>query len=545
MKKSLLSLFCLLSFSLFCSAEYVSKVWHGDLGNGKYKNPIIYADYSDPDVCVGSDGYYMTASSFNCVPGLPILFSKDLVNWKLIGHAVQKLVPEKVFNKVQPGNGVWAPSIRFHNNEYYIYWGDPDHGIYMVKTSDPRSSWSDPVLVKKGKGLIDTCPLWDKDGKVYLSFALAGSRAALKSVLCMTELNSEGTKAIGEAKIIYDGHKDNPTIEGTKMYKYKNKYYIFSPAGGVPYGWQEVLRADSPWGPWEAKTVMAQGKTKINGPHQGAWIHTEYGEDWFINFQDVGVVGRIVHLNPMKWLKNGWPVIGLDPDGDGVGEPVSEYKKPITDKVYPVETPVENDDFNNVNLGLQWQWPANGNFKYYFIDAKDGILRLFSHYTSSYSEDTGKKGNLWLVPNLLLQKMPAPDFTATAKVKFIPEERALKEKAGLVLMGKSYSAIVIERSGDGYVLKQNVCKRADKGRAEQTLASVNIKKPEVYLRIKVKGGNKCRLYYSTNGKFYKSLGSESEVLEGQWIGAKIGFFCTRGVKYKDGGHLDVYSFVID
>ena len=267
MKKAFV-LMLALSLTLSLSAQYVSKVWQADQGRN-YQNPIIYADYSDPDVCVGEDGFYMTASSFNCVPGLPILYSTDLVNWTIVGHALQMLVPEEHFNLPQHGNGVWAPAIRYHNNQYYIYWGDPDFGIYMVKTDNPRGQWQEPVLVKAGKGLIDACPLWDEDGRAWLSFAFAGSRRGLKSVLLMTEMTPDGTKAIGQARIIYDGHRDNPTIEGTKLYKYQGRYYIFSPAGGVATGWQEVLRADDPFGPWEAKTVMAQGKTDNNGPHQG------------------------------------------------------------------------------------------------------------------------------------------------------------------------------------------------------------------------------------------------------------------------------------
>ena len=123
------------------TAQYRSEVWCPDNGDGTYTNPVINADYSDPDVCVGPSGedYYMTASSFQCVPGLPILHSQDLVNWEIAGHALKELYtgfPELTahFSSVQHGNGVWAPSIRWHNGEYYIYWGDPDYGVFMVKT---------------------------------------------------------------------------------------------------------------------------------------------------------------------------------------------------------------------------------------------------------------------------------------------------------------------------------------------------------------------------------------------------------------------------
>src|SRR5947208_9942877 len=134
-------------------------LWAGDNGDGTYKNPILNLDYSDPDVTrVGAD-YYMTASSFSAVPGLPILHSKDLVNWKLVNHAIQRLSPEDVFSKPQHGGGVWAPSIRFHDGLFYIYYSDPDRGIYVTTVRDPLGKWSEPTLVKAAKGWIDPCPL--------------------------------------------------------------------------------------------------------------------------------------------------------------------------------------------------------------------------------------------------------------------------------------------------------------------------------------------------------------------------------------------------
>src|SRR3954463_11591124 len=141
---------------------YVSKVWVADQGDGTYKNPVLHADYSDPDAIRVGDDFYLTASSFNAAPGLPILHSKDLVNWQLINYVFKRQKPLDVFAKPQHGGGVWAPSIRFHDGEYYIFYPDPDFGIYMTKTKDPAGAWSEPVLVKAGKGLIDPCPLWDE-----------------------------------------------------------------------------------------------------------------------------------------------------------------------------------------------------------------------------------------------------------------------------------------------------------------------------------------------------------------------------------------------
>jgi beta-xylosidase len=240
-----------LTVVVFTGATAQSPVWVPDMGNGSYKNPVIHADYSDPDVCrVGGD-YYLVSSSFNATPGLPILHSKDLVNWKILGHALKRQPPFSHFETVQHGNGVWAPSIRYHDGEFWIYYPDPDFGIYLVKAKNAEGPWSDPLLVESGRGLIDPCPLWDTDGNNYLVYAYAGSRAGIKSVIAVKRLNTDGTRTIDNGVIVYDGHELDPTIEGPKFYKRNNFYYIFAPAGGVSTGWQLVLRSKNVYGPYE------------------------------------------------------------------------------------------------------------------------------------------------------------------------------------------------------------------------------------------------------------------------------------------------------
>ena len=181
MKKQILMV--LASVPLLVNAQYRSEAWCPDNGNGTYTNPVINADYSDPDACVVGEDYYLTASSFNCIPGLPVLHSKDLVNWEIIGHALENQYPTEVYDAPSHGKGVWAPSIRYHKGEFYIYWGDPDYGVMMVKTKDPAGKWEEPVCVIPGKGLIDTTPLWDEDGRCYLGHAYANSRSRFASVI--------------------------------------------------------------------------------------------------------------------------------------------------------------------------------------------------------------------------------------------------------------------------------------------------------------------------------------------------------------------------
>lgn len=552
-KATCLCMLFLFSLPALAQKNYVSQVWVADKGDGTYRNPILYADYSDPDACRVGDDFYMTSSSFNCIPGLQILHSKDLVNWSIVGAAIPyALSPASIPERPEHGNRVWAPSIRHHNGEFYIFWGDPDQGVFMVKAKDVKGPWIEPVLVKAGKGIIDTTPLWDNDGRVYLVHAYAGSRAGLKSVISICELNAEATKAITPSRIVFDGHEAHETCEGPKFYKRNGYYYIFHPAGGVPTGWQVVLRSKNVYGPYEWKNVLAQGNSPVNGPHQGAWVNTPTGEDWFLHFQDVGAYGRVVHLQPMKWI-NDWPVIGIDKDGDGCGEPVLSYKKPDVGKTYPICTPQESDEFNGFTLSPQWQWHANINEKWAYYAGEQSIVRLYSYpVVKEYK-------NLWNVANLLLQKTPADNFTATMKLTFKPTGKYKGERTGLIVMGMDYAGLILENTSNGLTLSQIECKNADKGTPEQVNANVNLKDGTVYLKAtfrntgkKIKeseGGNDlvilCSFSYSLNGKKYTPFGEPFQVREGKWIGAKIGAFCTRpAIQTNDGGWSDVDWFRI-
>lgn len=517
----------------------ISQVWVADNGNGTYKNPILYADYSDPDVCRVGEDFYMTSSSFNCIPGLQILHSKDLVNWKIVGAAIPYATyPHEMPERPAHGNRVWAPSIRYHNGTFYIIWGDPDYGVYMTHSTNPEGRWSDPILIKSGKGVIDATPLWDNDGHVYLVHAYAGSRAQLKSVIAVCELDSATLKAITESRIVYDGHEKNSTCEGPKFYKRNGFYYIFTPAGGVASGWQLVLRSKSPYGPYEEKVVLAQGKTNINGPHQGAWVTTRTGEDWFIHFSDVGVYGRIVYLEPMVW-KNNWPIIGDDSDSDGCGQPVSTYRKPNVGKTYPICTPQESDEFNSTSLGLQWQWHANFNSKWIFNDAAGSCIRLYSYpVVPEYK-------NLWDVANLLLQKTPSNKFTVTMKLTFRPSPDYFGERTGLLVMGLDYGALILENTKSGMVLSQVECIAADKGNKEVVKEKTTLKNATVYLRASFNKQAQCLFSYSINGKDYRFLGTRFQAKEGKWIGAKVGTFCTRpNMVANDGGWAEINWFRI-
>lgn len=523
---------------LFVTAQlnYQSAVWSPDNGDGTYKNPVIHADYSDPDAVRVGDDYYLIGSSFNHAPGLPVLKSKDLVNWTIISYALAQQLPFDHFSKVQHGNGVWAPSIRYHNNEFYIYYPDPDFGIYLTKAKNINGPWSAPLLVYEGKGLIDPCPLWDDNGKVYLVHALAGSRAGFKSVLIVNELNVAGDKVTGNDVLVYDGHANDATVEGPKFYKRNNYYYIFAPAGGVATGWQIVLRSKNIYGPYERRIVMNQGKSVVNGPHQGAWVQTQTGEDWFLHFQDRDAYGRIVHLQPMKWI-NDWPVIGADADGDGIGEPVSVYKKPNVGKKYPVSTPQESDEFNDSKIGLQWQWQANPKLHWAFNNPSNGTLRM----NSILKPDSSR--NLWDIPNILTQKFPAEEFTATTKFLFTAKTNG--EQFGLVVMGMSYAAITVTKKEDGLYVSYIKCNDAEHGKPESVEQSQKITGNEIFFRVKVDKDAWCSFSFSHDGKNFTAMSTAFKAVPGKWIGATLGLYCSRTQKINDAGFAEVDWFRIE
>ena len=564
----------LLATTLMATAQdnYRSQVWSPDNGDGTFTNPVINADYSDPDVCVGASGedFYLTASSFSHIPGLPILHSKDLVNWKIVNHAVKALPPYDRYNVPQHGNGVWAPSIRYNKNNqtYYIYWGDPDLGVFVTTAKDPEGTWTEPKCIIAGKGMIDTCPLWDEDGRCYLVNGWANSRCQFNSVLTVREMTPDGMQAISDPVIVFDGNGTNDrTSEGPKFYKRDGWYWIMNPAGGVPIGHQLAMRSRSPFGPYESKTVLAQGDTNINGPHQGGWVHLKSGEDWFLHFQDKEAYGRVVWLEPVKWV-DGWPTMGEKVGKVKAygklekysGQPVLTYKKPNVGKTYPVCNPVENDEFNTTTLGRQWQWNANYD-QTFGMPTPYGYYRVFCHRQSADYK------NMWEAGNLLLQKTPADNFTATTKIEVTAKDE--DQYGGLTVFGMDYSALVLRRVGNEFQLQQITCKKADKGSPEEVKVIKTFKPTaedkvdyqpalhrSMYLRLSVKyiggknseGGNKHEAHvqfaYSEDGKKFHDCGDVFTMRQGKWVGAKVGILAAEKAGKKVRGWVDVDWFRI-
>ncbi|MFB8116424.1 family 43 glycosylhydrolase [Streptomyces sp. NPDC056465] len=503
--------------------------WRADLGDGTYRNPVLNADWSDPDVVRVGDDHYLTASSFGRVPGLPLLHSRDLVNWTLIGHALDRLLPEADFAVPRHDCGVWAPSLRHHAGRFWIFWGDPDHGIQQINAEDIRGPWSAPHLVKAGKGLIDACPLWDEEtGEAYLVHAWAKSRSGVKNRLTGHRMSPDGRELLDEGTTLVDADTIPGwfTLEGPKLYRHGGWFWIFAPAGGVETGWQGAFRSRTFAGPYEERVVLAQGRTEVNGPHQGGWVRTAAGEDWFLHFQARGAYGRVVHLQPMRWDEEGWPVIGDE------GEPVLTHRSPKAPEQV-AEAPVSSDDFPGGRYGRQWQWTAAPRPGWTVRHGGDG-LRL-SCVRTAYAHD------LRALPNVLVQRLPAEEFTVETGITLDTGEPGAK--AGLAVLGDAFSWIGLEAAADGTA--QLVHRYAETVAEHERDAEHPRPAPgaSVRVRIEVTRGARCRFLADTgDGSGFRASGQVFAATPWRWVGALLGLFATAPAGSEPSGTAGFTAF---
>ncbi|HEX2144118.1 MAG TPA: glycoside hydrolase 43 family protein [Glycomyces sp.] len=467
--------------------------------DARFRNPVLNADWSDPDaIRVGGD-FYMTASSFHRVPGLPILRSRDLVHWTIIGHALTRLEPEQDFRTPQRGGGVWAPSIRHHAGRYWIVYPDPDRGLFVTSAEDPAGEWTKPHLLKGGKGLIDPCPLWAEDGAAYLVHGWAKSRAGINNRLTVHRMSDDATELLDEGAVVIDGDAlpGYRTLEGPKCYQRDGWYWIFAPAGGVKDGWQSAFRSRDPFGPYEERIVLEQGGTDVNGPHQGAWVTTEDGTDWFLHFQDRGPFGRVVHLQPMRWGEDGWPEIG------DKGNPVPGGPVPVPGG----SATAPPEDFAN-GIGPQWAWQANPE----------------PHWASTGTDlrlacvDTGTE-DLRQLPNLLGRRLPGDPFRAVTTLRL--EGAGPGATAGLAVVGDTCAWIGLARSENGIVL---VRRTVESVVAYDAASAIPVEgDAAMVLGVEVDAEGRCRFLA---GSPLRPVGPLFQATPGRWVGAALGLFAT-------------------
>lgn len=470
---------------------------------GNYTNPILFADYSDPDVIrVGRD-YYMVSSSFHLSPGIPILKSRDLVHWTIIGYVLPKLPHGPLYDMPGPhtltdmiskpiggtkyASGVWAPSIRHHNGLFYVYWPTPDEGIFMATAKDPAGPWSEPVTVKAGPGLEDPCPFWDDDGTAWLIHGKVGA-----GPLILHRMSADGKTLLDEGVVVAEDKVKLPVLEGPKLYKRNGWYYIFAPIGGVGTGPQAVGRAKAITGPYEWRVVLEPGSTDVQGPHQGGYVETPEGTGWFAHFNSTGAFGRIVHLQPVKWVSD-WPVMG-EPLANGTsGQPVMRYAMPARATKDRLQ---DSDEFSSKRLGLQWSWNHNPDDRRWSLAARPGFMRLTA----------GKADWLSTARNTLTQILQGPHSRFTTRIDV--SRMAEGQRAGLSLFGVRPSWIGVVRTGG-----RNVLTLANQG---FEFPGIELPGATIDLRAEVGIEQTVSYSYSLDGKAFVPIGAGIALSKFSW-----------------------------
>ena len=481
----------MLALPLTLMAQGNGRLW-GDQGNGTYINPVLNADYSDPDVIRVGEKYYMVASDFHFI-GMQILESEDMVNWHIVTQVYDRFCLPGWDTNERYAGGSWAPALRYHDHKFWIYFCTPHEGLFMTQAEQPEGPWSPLHQVKAIYHWEDPCPFWDEDGQAYLGRSQHGA-----GPIILHKMSADGRQLLDDGVTIYTG----PVAEGTKFLKRDGWYYLSIPEGGVERGWQTVLRSKSIYGPYEKKVVLEQGSTAVNGPHQGAIVDTPQGEWWFFHFQQAGALGRVVHLQPMHW-QDGWPVIGVDIDRNGIGEPVKVWTMPMA-STQP-RLPQTSDDFSQTSLSPQWQWNHNPADEAWSLTEHRGALTLHALKAESFMK----------ARNTLTQKVMGYQSEATAEIDF--SHVAEGGRTGLACIGKPNETLGVAKKDGKYLLY-----RGNDG-GEQPLTSISGKK--IFLRLTFDILTRTyRFEYSRDGHKFLSAGSPFYVDFGFWKGVRFGLF---------------------
>jgi beta-xylosidase len=471
----------------------------GDQGNGTYTNPVINADFSDPDVIRVGQKYYMVASDFHFM-GMQVLESEDMVNWRYISQIYDKINEPGWDQNQHYAGGSWAPAIRYHDGLFYVFFCTPDEGLFMSTAQDPHGPWAPLHLVKRVKKWEDPCPFWEDDGEDQSSDGqayLGRSRHGAGPII-VHKMSPDGKQLLDEGVTVYEG----PVAEGTKFMKRNGWYYLIIPEGGVGTGWQTVLRSKNIYGPYERRIVLEKGSTKVNGPHQGALVDAPDGSWWFYHFQETPVLGRVVHLQPVRW-QDDWPLMGIDYDGNGIGEPVHTWQKPImqTSEGYQLQT---DDDFSGPALGLQWQWNHNPEDSHWTLKERNGWLTLKAQPADSLKASR----------NMLTQKVIGYQSESTTLLTTQGDCYA-----GLFCSGKEFRGIGLCKEG---VFMESHGKR-------QIVAKGKYK--QLWLRVSNDcTANRHQFSYSTDGQHFVNIANAFPMRSGYWKGIRVGLFC-----YGNGG----------
>lgn len=471
------TLFGIASFAQGITPDISRKI-HSDNGNGTYTNPVIPADFPDPDVVQVGDAYYMVTTTMFVFPGVTILKSYDLVNWEYCSNALPRFDVSKCYNLDscnRYSHGQWATSIKYHNGQFYLLFITLDEGGFICSARKAEGPWE---IRKLPKGFYDPGLFFDEDGRIYVAHGY--------SKILMTELNPDFSPKEKDS-LIFTGDIRRG-LEGTHVYKINGYYYLYGTYGGLD-GIQVALRSKNIYGPYEQKVVIRDTTPGVNfGIHQGALLQTSTGEWWTILFVDSGPFGRFPSLQPVTWV-DGWPMVGVD------GKAVVTYKKPNVGKTYAVKQFPTSDEFNEKKLGMQWGWNHNPDDAKWSLTKKPGYLRMVTAKVVS---------NLTEARNTLTQRPfskydPSIPTTATTKIDL----RNMKDGdiAGLAIFQDPYAYIgAMKTKNATFLVMVNNGKTAD---------SVAINHSTVYLRaIASNASKKAQFEYSFDNSTFIPLGDQ-------------------------------------
>ncbi|MGN7210546.1 MULTISPECIES: family 43 glycosylhydrolase [Brachybacterium] len=505
-------------------------------------NPVLDADWPDPDAIRVGEEFWMIASSFNRAPGLPVLRSRNLVDWEHVTNALPALVPQEHYALPRRGSGVWAPSLREHAGTFYIVYPDPDHGIFVLTAPHPAGPWSAPHLLLAGHGLIDPCPLWDEHGRAHLVHGWARSRARVKNRLSVLEVTPDLTAALSPTRTVIDGDAipGMVTLEGPKAYRRDGWYWIYAPAGGVADGYQVAFRARDIHGPYEHRIVLEQDSSPVNGPHQGALVDDVEGNLWFLHFQDRGVFGRVTHAQPVTVDEEGWPHMG-EPIDAVRGRPVSVLPalgattaSPGTysdagpgpgsdgDAQRPWSEPQRSDDFTAAELAPRWHWQANP--------------RPGQHRTGQGRLDLAlapsPRGDLRDLGAILGQQLPGQPSTWSTRLTLpAPASSSVPqspERAGLVVLGHAYAWAGLLRDADGVALASGTMAAdatTEEVQVHRRLTADPAAEATLGLELDTTVNGRVTLTALLDGERLPLL-VDWQAEKGHWIGAEVGLFAT-------------------
>ena len=472
-------LMCGVLFSTVSASMGDVPKWHGDNGDGTYSNPVIPADFPDPDVIRVGDTYYMVTTTMFIFPGVTVLKSKDLVNWEYCSNAVPRFDVDPAYNMEgghRYGHGQWATSIKYHNGKFYLLFITLDEGGFACTADQAEGSWE---IHKLPRGFYDPGLFFDDDGKIYVAEGYGK--------ISITEVD-ENLAPVAESRLVFTGDIRGG-LEGTHVYKINGYYYLYCTYGG-PNGIQVALRSKNIYGPYEQKVVIHDETKSVNfGVHQGALIETRTGEWWTMLFVDAGPLGRFPSLHPVTWV-DGWPMVGVD------GKGVVTYKKPNVGREYPITQLPTSDEFEDKTQGMQWGWNHNPDPEKWSLTENPGSLRL----------KTAKVVSMWTeARNTLTQRIFAnydqsiPTVATTAMDVSHMQDGDI---AGLAVFQDPYAFIgVKQEQGKKKIIMVNNGETVE----SDTLPQGNV----LYLRaLAGNASKKATFEYSLDNRTFRPLGNE-------------------------------------